>query len=559
MHYKFDVKENKGISKTIIIIIVAAVAVLLIAGIIFFMISSNGKQTKNQTQQQAETVWDTNNEITLEEKNKLKNDYLGIFSILISDKYQTDDENLVETASQLVKMKGDETSNTNKQNTSSSTTLQTENQYSNTLATDVPNTTGEETQTMVNDTIVITGNNPLAPSPTPTPSPSPTPSANSSQNRVLEDDDVAKAIKEIKGTTVSDLGVILDRNTKSIVPGFVTDIVSISKANGIYNITYKVCWPEQKDIIKYGAIDKINTAAIDRLESTTVNIQLTRNKASEFEYSEYNVKSISEVEKESPVAYYLSYTNNKYGVIDQNGNIIINNIYDWITIPNNYKDIFICQLNSATATTTTNTSTTSDVTNTATTTTTATSTTPKITVLNKLGEEIFEDYSNISVIQSAFTNWWYEKDFLVYELNGKYGAIDYDGFEVFEPVYDKIEPLLYIEGKLILTQNNKQALADITGKIRSNSYKYSKVGVLGGQIPAESLVTGQRTLDDVAKMMQEGLNIVGQDTAGVTEVIEVVTEEQYKPDTTNIPQLPTPSTIGTWQYFTDNGYIIYFK
>ena len=184
-----------------------------------------------------------------------------------------------------------------------------------------------------------------------------------------------------------------------------------------------------------------------------------------------------------------------------------------------------------------------------------------VVVLNSAKEQLYEDYENISVIQSTAggETRWYEKDLLVYQKDGKYGAIDYDGFEVFEPIYDKIEPLYYIEGKLILTENGKQAIADITGKITSN-FKYTKIGVLGGQFELSSLVNSQRTLEQVQAMVQNGLYIVGQDVNGVVEIIKNITNAEANVDFSSLPQMNYPMTINEWQLRSlDGTYLLYIR
>ncbi len=540
---KLGMKDEKGISKVAIIIIVVILLLVLIAGILYFILvvnkdSQKPEDTSNTINQ--EELLDTNDEITAEEKKNLKENYLGVFSILISDKYQTNEQNLAEVAMQFVRMQ--------ENNGSSTGTSITSNLNQNTIGNTIDTTTQNET--MVNNTIVITGDNPSSinvntNSTTNTMNVANTASSldsgtinmnigsntTTTNSTTAKEDEVAIAINEVKGESLDNLSNVLAQMSKTnqVVPGYVTDILEITKTKGVYDIIYKVCWPTQADLKKYGTMDKINTAAVDRLESTTVKITLTKNL--NYEYCEYKVKSIDEIEKTTPTCYYATYVNNKFGVIDQSGNTIIDNTYDWIDIPNNYKDIFVCK------------------------------TGENVVVLNSAKEQLYEDYENISVIQSTAggESRWYEKDLLVYQKDGKYGAIDYDGFEVFEPIYDKIEPLYYIEGKLILTENGKQAIADITGKITSN-FKYTKIGVLGGQFELSSLVNSQRTLEQVQAMVQNGLYIVGQDVNGVVEIIKNITNAEANVDFSSLPQMNYPMTINEWQLRSlDGTYLLYIR
>ena len=593
---KSSMKSKSGISKIAIILIVVIVIVAIVTGVLYFIITKNDHNDLAINENEEDIVWDTNNEITRAEKNKLKDTYLGVFSLLVSNKYQTEEENLVEAASQIIKLKeegklDDTTSSTSLPSSmnSSTTNSMTENQ-TNTSTTNISDTSSAnplgittstsstasanlstgvtgQTQTVVNDTVVVTGQNPALQNTTTsnttgTNSATTNTATGTTTNNVVTEtntlgtntadsnsvgqsstgslstttsttdspnsDEVASAIDEIYGKTVDNLDSILSSNKQTIVPGFVTEIVSISKANGVYSIKYKVCWPTNADLTKYGTIDKINTNTLDTLESTTIEIELVKNR--EFDYSEYKVKSIQVVDTQTPVAYYLSFANGKYGVIDQNGVSIINNLYDWITIPNNYRDLFICQ----TGTTT--------------------------TALNKSGttDERFSDYSNLSAIISASDKkWWYEKDFLVYSENGKYGAVDADGFVIFEPIYDKIDPLFYLVGELIITQNGRQALGDITGDVKN--FKYSKIGVLGGQFDASALVNSQTTLEQVKQKMNTGMYILGQDSDGIIEQIKVITPEEFALDNNTASSVAYPETIADWKLTNVQGFSIYVK
>lgn len=571
-----SIKNSNGISKVAIIIIVAVIIVAIIGVVLFLVISQNNNKNNTNVSKVPETevVWDTNNEITTEEKNDLKEKYLGIFALLASnDALTTDDEKLVEVASELVKAKENEkskqdnvlfpaTNNYSRSNSTTNTVVDGNNTISNTITTegnslnnsavniiqtsnvslDITGTASPvtSTQTLRDDTIVITEDNSQSTMSTVTNSIDSTNTIGGNTNTItgnvqqvtssINQDNVEKAISEVKDQTISNVSTALSKLNMQPkdTQGFVTDIVSISKANGVYDITYKVCYPKKDELIKYGTVDKINTAAADRLEKTTINIELTRNR--DFDYSEYKVKSIASIGTEVPVAYHLSFTNGKYGVIDENGNTVINNLYDMVMIPNNYKDIFICQTGTST------------------------------TVLNKNGQTIFEEYPNITVIQSTAggESWWYEKEFLVYQLNGKFGAIDYDGFQLFEPIYDSIEPLYYLEGKVILTQNGRKALGDITGKVISN-FKYSEIGLLGGQFSLESMVTAQRTIEQVQQMIQTGVYIIGKDVNESTEIIQIISADEYMVDFSKLPQMNYPETLNGWTYNSVQGYSIYTK
>ena len=543
MYSKDDIKNNQGISKILIIIIV--LVILLIIGVVAFILLNNNSNNEQQPPAQEDlntmgVLQDTDTTITLEEKNDIKYNYLDKVSILISNMYSTQQENIVETAMRFVQDPNVDSTETVTGN--QNTVVNTNNVIGN---TDLNNTltNGNTTNNISNNTNALSDNTNSVNNISNTNITGGNTAdgslnggltsldLNTQANANAQIENVQKAISEITNESVENVGTLMSQlnSSNSILKAYVTDIISISKENGVYDVTYKVCWPIEDNMKYYKTMDKMNTAAVDRLESTTVNITFTKNM--DYEYSKYKIQSITEVEKTTPVCYYLSYVNNKFGVIDEKGNVVIDNTYDWIDIPNNYKDIFVCKTGEIT------------------------------TVLNKDGQQLYTEYPNISVIQSSQggNSMWYEKDFLVFEQDGKYGAIDYDGFVVYEPIYDKIEPLYYIEGRLILTENGKQALGDITGKIISN-FKYTKIGLLGGQFEISSMVNSQRTQEQVVQMMETGDYILGQDVDNVIETIQIIPVADVAGDFADLPQINYNASINEWQLRSlDNKYLLYIR
>lgn len=551
MYSKEDIKKNQGISKILIIIFV--LVILLIIGVIAFVFLNNNTNNEQQPVQNdlntMDALQDTDTTITTEEKNDIKYNYLDKISILVSNMYSTQQENIVETAMRFVQDPNIESTETltGSQNTvvNQNNIVENNNIADNNTINNISNSTNTLTNNSSGNTIIINNNTSNNISNTnSTNNIGINNMTNSSLNGGMTSldlntqadanaqiENVQKAISEMTNESVENVGTLISQlnSSNSILKAYVTDIISISKENGVYDVTYKVCWPIEDNMKYYKTMDKMNTAAVDRLESTTVNIKFTKNM--DYEYSKYKVQSITEIEKTTPVCYYLTYVNNKFGVIDEKGNVIIDNIYDWIDIPNNYKDIFVCKTGETT------------------------------TVLNKNGEQLYTEYPNLTVIQSSQggNSMWYEKDFLVFEQNGKYGAIDYDGFVVYEPLYDKIEPLYYIEGRLILTENGKQALGDITGKIISN-FKYTKIGLLGGQFEISSMVNSQRTQEQVVQMMETGDYILGQDVDNVIETIQIIPVGDVAGDFADLPQVNYNAAINEWQLRSlDGKYLLYIK
>ena len=120
----------------------------------------------------------------------------------------------------------------------------------------------------------------------------------------------------------------------------------------------------------------------------------------------------------SSLSYFVSFQDNKWGVIDSNGNDIIAPSYqEMMIIPNEKKDVFLCtyDVNYETGE-------------------------YKTKVLNKENKEIFTDYEQVEAIQNMDSNnqLWYEENVLRIKKDGKYGIMDLDGKVVVEPQYDEI-------------------------------------------------------------------------------------------------------------------------
>ena len=148
----------------------------------------------------------------------------------------------------------------------------------------------------------------------------------------------------------------------------------------------------------------------------------------------------------STLTTYVSiYENNKWGVMNQKGEIIIRPDYDeMILIPDKYTDVFICTYNV-------------DYKN----------ETYKTKVLNAKGENILTEYENIEVLQNfKGSENWYEKDVLKITKNGKYGLIDFKGKQILSPEYDDIYVLDGIEKSIIIEKEGKKGLfLSSTGEI----------------------------------------------------------------------------------------------
>lgn len=93
--------------------------------------------------------------------------------------------------------------------------------------------------------------------------------------------------------------------------------------------------------------------------------------------------------------YFLLSTDENLGVINKNGELLIEAKYSKVEIPNPSKDVFICYSEDGQA-----------------------------QILNKDGTEILSEYSQVEAVYSSNENAEVEKFVLKYEKDGLYGIID---------------------------------------------------------------------------------------------------------------------------------------
>ena len=150
------------------------------------------------------------------------------------------------------------------------------------------------------------------------------------------------------------------------------------------------------------------------------------------------------VEKISEYNYFTLEQNQKYGVIDRNGSIVIEAEYEAVQIPNPSKAIFVCvkEYNESTKE-------------------------YETVVYNEKKEVLLSNYKNVQAI-SIYTNvnsTPYEKSVLTYKENGKYGLINLEGKQITKPVYDEISSINYKEGTFLVKQNELEGIINMKGKV----------------------------------------------------------------------------------------------
>lgn len=200
--------------------------------------------------------------------------------------------------------------------------------------------------------------------------------------------------------------------------------------------------------------------------ATTITIIAVKNKKPNLDY---------ELEVVSEINYMVFMDNSKYGVINKNGDILVESKYDEIQIPNPSKPLFICKYDYDTE-----------------------KNQYKIKVLNDKSEQILYQYVIVEAIEleSGISEIPYEKSVLKFMENNKYGLIDFNGKVIAKPNYDEIKSFDYNEGLLLVRKDGKYGIININGvtvvkeeydKIESDGYyeegetKYKKSGFIVGK------------------------------------------------------------------------------
>lgn len=149
-----------------------------------------------------------------------------------------------------------------------------------------------------------------------------------------------------------------------------------------------------------------------------------------------NKEKIEEKNVESST-YEIIEENEKIGVKNDQGKIIIEAKYDNIIIPNKNREVFFCYSGK------------------------------NVEILNSKSEKIFTEYSKVSVIENENENDFtlYEQNVLLFEKDGKYGLINYGGKIVVDAKYNEISVINYKFGEFLVNQNGKYGIIKEDGTI----------------------------------------------------------------------------------------------
>ena len=216
--------------------------------------------------------------------------------------------------------------------------------------------------------------------------------------------------------------------------------------------------------------------------------------------SKPKTKEVSTVE-----TYFSACTNQKWGVIDNNGKTIIDPIYDeMVVVPDKNKDLFICTYDVDYENETYHTK-----------------------VLDKNNSEILTNYSNIEAIENSdSSNIWYENDILKFMQDGKYGLIDFKGKLILNAEYDNIYALDGSEKNIIIEKDGKKGLVNTSmGEViikpeytdidtltdsYENGYIVNKDGKYG-IISADAKIVFEPIYDSIKNVTSDGYYAIVQD------------------------------------------------
>ena len=191
-----------------------------------------------------------------------------------------------------------------------------------------------------------------------------------------------------------------------------------------------------------------------------------------------NLNKNYKVETVSKEKYFVLLSDNKTGIIDENGEVVISPEYHEIHIPNPSKPIFVCyyDYNEETGK-------------------------YRTKVINAQGTELFTKYNNIETINlnGIETTMPYEKNLLKYKKDEKYGLIDLEGKVITNAIYDDIDGLSCKEGELLVKKDNKYGVINNRGveliKIKYDYISGDEYYTVNNGYKLSGYIIGEKTSD----------------------------------------------------------------
>jgi len=173
------------------------------------------------------------------------------------------------------------------------------------------------------------------------------------------------------------------------------------------------------------------------------------------------------------IDYYSLYKDNAWGIIDSNGKIVIEPMYqEMLIVIDNSKDVFLCTYDVDIKTGE-----------------------YKTKVINRKNEEIYQGYDKVEALENYDENGnaWYEENILRVEKDGQYGLINIDGKEILGIDYDSIETIKGVKNSLIIEKQGVKGLINNSG-VTIIEPQYKKITTYG-----EDYKKGYLTIDENGK------------------------------------------------------------
>lgn len=185
--------------------------------------------------------------------------------------------------------------------------------------------------------------------------------------------------------------------------------------------------------------------------------------------------------------YFMLSSNENVGVIDKQGNLLIDTKYARIDIPNPSKDVFFCYAEDETK-----------------------------KVFNQKAEQILSEYEEVDVIRAIATEEIgefeqdMEKQVLKYKKNDLYGLLDLDGKVITEAIYTEISSVKDRPGRILVKKENQYGILDSSGNSIIDT-KYDSISA-DGYCSDEDLY--QKTGYIVSEKTKDGVNFGYIDAQG---------------------------------------------
>ena len=147
-------------------------------------------------------------------------------------------------------------------------------------------------------------------------------------------------------------------------------------------------------------------------------------------------KPVETIKQEAYEYFKLYKEDDKVGIIDKNGEIIIEPEYSEIYVPNQAKDVFFCLVDD-----------------------------DNQKIIDKTGKELYKEFENVSYILISENSLEMEKNVLSYEKDDHFGLIDYSGSILTDAIYEAVSSLPNKPGCILVRKDGLYGVIDSNGNI----------------------------------------------------------------------------------------------